>query len=102
MHAQVSSQDKTGFIREGAPAIYFWEPRFSLVNLCGATFRAYFGAKSHDVSFQIALYDDRTTPLDSRYAPAPIHARTYLTPAPFILARSIVPSAHQALSLIHI
>ena len=62
----------------------------------GATFRAYFGAKSHDVSFQIALYDDRTTPLDSRYAPAPIHARTYLTPAPFILARSIVPSAHQA------
>ena len=62
----------------------------------GATFRAYFGAKSHDVSFQIALYDDRTPPLDSRYAPAPIHARTYLTPAPFILARSIVPSAHQA------
>jgi hypothetical protein len=96
MHAQVSSQDKTGFIREGAPAIYFWEPRCSLVNLCGATFRAYFGAKSHDVSFQIALYDDRTPPLDSRYAPAPIHARTYLTPAPFILARSIVPSAHQA------
>lgn len=45
MHAQVSSQDKTGFIREGAPAIYFWEPRFSLVNLCGATFRAYFGAE---------------------------------------------------------
>lgn len=35
MHAQVSSQDKTGFIREGAPAIYFWEPRCSLVNLCG-------------------------------------------------------------------
>ena len=96
MHAQVSSQDKTGFIRRGARAIYFLRPRFSLVNLCGATFRAYFGAEAHDGSFQIALYDDRTPPLNSRYAPAPIHAQTYLTPAPFILARSIVPSAMNA------
>ena len=52
MHAQVSSQDETGFIRRGARAIYFPRPRFSLVNLCGATFRAYFGAEANDASFQ--------------------------------------------------